>query len=173
MKLKYSFLWLSILLVAGIILFIPTVNVLEISNRKNQNEKIISRAAYKNGFIISYTHSVNKGRVHDYYKTTEKNKIELYKTEFKSYGAGIPEPYETEDAQFIVGDDSYFITNLHRVLPKLVMAVGVVAKHSIAIGTNSNTMKEIFLTEYFSPQTSLIFEIKKVSLLQMIITNKI
>lgn len=172
MKPKKIFL-LFLFLVVGATLFIPAINVLEISNRKNQHEKFISRAAYINGFVISYTHSVNKGRVHDYYRTTDKNKIELYETEFKSYGAGIPEPYEIDNAQFVVGEDSYFIKNLHRVLPKLVMAVGVVAEHSIAIGNNSKNMKEIFLRDYFSPQTSLIFEIKKISLLQLIIRNKI
>lgn len=155
------------------IFILPTTNVLEISNRKNHAEKVFSRNCYEDGFIISYTHSVNKGRVHDYYKSIEKNQLELYQTEFVSYGAGIPEPYETEGAVFTVTDDGYFIKNLHRKLPKFLMAVGVIANHSIATGSVfNNDSKEIFLTEYFLPQTSLIFEIKRYSLFRIIFSNK-
>ena len=84
-----------------ILLFIPSTNVLVIQNRKDHTNEIISRKGYKEGFIISYTHSVNKGRVHDYYRTLKNTKeLELYQTQFVSYGAGIPEPYETEGASF-------------------------------------------------------------------------
>ena len=169
---KKTFIFVTTLIIlAGMILFFPATTALVISNRKNQSEKIITRAGFENGFIISYTHSVNKGRVHDYYKSAEKNQLELYQTEFVSYGAGIPEPYETPGAVFEVTDDGYFIKNLHRVLPRLVMAVGVIANHSITIGSSMTDSRELFLTEYFPPQTSLIFENRRVSLFD-IITNK-
>lgn len=171
MKKRFFLFLTTILILAGMIFFLPATKVLVISNRKNQSEKLISKAGYEKGFIISYTHSVNKGRVHDFYKSIEKNQLELYQTEFVSYGAGIPEPYETEGATFEVTDNGYFIKNLNRKLPKFLMAVGVIANHSITIGSSMSDGQELFLTEYFPPQTSLIFEIRRVSLFE-IITNK-
>jgi len=152
------------LLAAGGVFFLPAVSVLSVSSRKNPKEVFYSAAARKEGFIISYTHSVNKGRVHDFYRPAKDGGLELYKTEFVSYGAGIPEPEETPGAVFTVTDDGYFIENLNRSVPRLTMAVGLIANHSIAFGTDFKGQKEFFLTDYFAPQTSLILEIKRISL---------
>ena len=166
---------IALLIIGGVILFAPSKTVLSISNRKNPNQRIYSSLAYKNGFIISYTHSVNKGRVHDFYKCDqEEEALVLQSTHFVSYGAGIPEPEETPGATFIALDNCYIISNINRVVPKLVMAVGLIADHGFAIAEPdlssdyendfNNIEGEIFLTDYFPPQTSLIFEIDKVSL---------
>ena len=142
---------------------LPLVRALSISNRKNHSERIYSIKAVKEGFSENYTHSVNKGRVHDYYRILKSGQLELYKTRFVSYGAGIPEPYETQGADFLVTEDGYIIENLNRTLPQLVMAVGVIAEHSVTVGET-----EFFLKDFFKPQTSLIFQVKRLSLLQII-----
>ena len=142
---------------------LPLVQALSISNRKNHSERIYSIKAVKEGFSVNYTHSVNKGRVHDYYRILKSGQLELYKTCFVSYGAGIPELYETQGADFLVTEDGYIIENLNRTLPQLVMAVGVIAEHSVTVGET-----EFFLKDFFKPQTSLIFEMKRLSLLQII-----
>ena len=159
---------LLIVIVCGLVaaaFFLPVINVLSIKSRKCQPQKFYSIEGYSKGFVISYTHSVNKGRVHDFYKKAEKNKIELYKTSFVSYGAGIPEPDETPGAVFTVTEDSYVIENLNRIVPKLVMAVGLVARHTLVFDTSFTIdSKEYLLTDFFEPQTSIILEYKKVSL---------
>ena len=155
-----------LILAAGGIFFLPAIKVLSVSGRKNPELRFYSAAACKEGFIISYTHSVNKGRVHDYYRTTKNNGLQLYKTQFVSYGAGIPEPEETPGAVFTVTEDGYFIENIERNVPRLLMAVGIIANHSIAVGNDVTT--EHFLTDYFPPQTGIILEIKRVSLLTYI-----
>ena len=157
---KLLFFTVSAILLA---LNLPLVRALSISNRKNHSEKIYSIKAVKEGFSINYTHSVNKGRVHDYYRILKSGQLELYKTRFLSYGAGIPEPYETQGADFLVTEDGYIIENLNRTLPQLVMAVGVIAEHSVTVGET-----EFFLKDFFKPQTSLIFQVKRLSLLQII-----
>ena len=48
------------------------------------------------------------------------------------------------------------------------MAVGLIANHSIAAGTDFDGQKEFFLTDYFAPQTSIILENKKVSFVEYI-----
>ena len=153
-----------LILSAGIFFLLPAVNVLSVSSRKNPKQVFYSAAACKEGFIISYTHSVNKGRVHDFYKVLPDKALELYQTQFVSYGAGIPEPEETPGAVFTVTDDGYFITNLSRKVPRLTMAVGIIANHTIATGSEFRGQKEYPLTAFFEPQTSIIFEYKKVSL---------
>ena len=160
---KLLFFTVSVIVLA---LNLPVVRALSISNRKNHSERIYSIRAVKDGFSVNYTHSVNKGRVHDYYRVLDSGELELYKTCFVSYGAGIPEPYETEGAEFLVTDDGYIIENLHRKLPNLVMAVGVIAEHSVTVdGT------EFFLKDFFKPQTSLVFEVKRLSLLKIVFTR--
>ena len=163
---KIIALVLSILLIiGGGILFSPSKTVLAVSNRKNPKQRIYSVQAVKDGFVISYTHSVNKGRIHDYYECEQaENALVLKSMHFVSYGAGIPEPDEYPGANFIALEDCYIISNINRVIPSLVMAVGVIAEHSFAI--NKKDSSEIFLTEYFAPQTSLIIKLEKVSLVE-------
>ena len=161
----------SFLLLVFLFLF-PFLNTLSISTRKNPAQRFYSVKSYKNGFCISYTHSVNKGRVHDYY-VFDKNTSELImtKTHFVSYGAGIPEPEETEGADFEVLENGYIINNINRRVPRLLMAVGIIANHTISECNSSNEiigepLNELPLKSYFAPQTSIILEIKRVSLIE-------
>lgn len=166
MKKIFAFLIFSF--IAGGFFFLPAVKVLSVSNRKNPEQVFYSAADCKEGFIISYTHSVNKGRVHDYYRTQKDGTLELYQTQFVSYGAGIPEPDEIQGAVFKVTKDGYYIENLKRNVPRLVMAVGIIANHSISTGTEFNTKNERFLTDFFEPQTSIILQIKRISFFKYI-----
>lgn len=157
-----------LLLAAGGSLFLPAVRVLSVRGRKNPELRFYSTAACKDGFIISYTHSVNKGRVHDFYRITKSGSLELYKTQFVSYGAGIPEAEETPGATFTVMQDGYIIENLNRVLPRLTMAVGIIANHTFAYGNEFSGQKEYPFTDFFPPQTSIILEYKKISIIEYI-----
>ena len=78
------------------------------------------------------------------------------------------EAAETADAFFEVLDDGYAIKNLERKLKKMTMAVGVVAEHSILIHNTESFLKSLFL-----PQTSLVFEIKRVSMIEYLFANHI
>ena len=162
---------LVILIFAALAAFAPAVDVLELKSRKEALQHYYSHQAYKEGFVISYTHSVNKGRIHDYYRVKNRERLELYQTDFVSYGAGIPEADEMPGAVFSVNGNTYSITNINRVLDRFVMAVGLIAEHSITIGSIEN--EERYLTKYFPAQTSIIIETKKVSLLSYLIRKKI
>lgn len=153
----------AVFLIAALLLSLPLVSCLSLSNRKNPSERALSRNALR-GFVISYTHSVNKGRVHDYYQCKD-GMLVLQKTHFVSYGAGIPEADETEGAVFETTNDGYVISNLNRRLDKLVLAVGVIAEHAISLCSDADMQdNEVLLRTLFAPQTSLIVEIKKVPL---------
>lgn len=146
-----------VVLTAAAVLAVPCVPCVSVSNRKNPAERVLSRAAL-GGFTISYTHSVNKGRVHDCYGR-DGGVLVLDRTTFVSYGAGIPEADETDGARFSVTDEGYVISGLNRRLDRLVMAVGVVAEHSVTVRG-----REVPLADLFAPQTSLIIAIKHVPL---------
>ena len=162
-KKRVIFTSIIILILGGVALFTPSKTVLAIYNRKNPEQRVYSARGYRNGFIISYTHSVNKGRIHDYYKCDKKQGgLVLQSMYFVSYGAGIPEPEEIPGATFKKLDNSYLISNINRFVPKLVMAVGVIADHTFAV--DDADFNEIPLKDFFEPQTSLIFEIEKVSI---------
>lgn len=160
-----------LILAAGGSLFLPAVRVLSVHGRKSPELGFYSAAACKDGFIISYTHSVNKGRVHDFYRVTKSGDLELYKTQFVSYGAGIPEPGETPGALFTVTQDGYIIENLNRVVPHLTMAVGIIANHSFAFGNEFSGQKEYPFTDFFPPQTSIILETKKISIINYLLNK--
>jgi len=159
-KSYYIFISALIFLFVALTTGLPLVKVLSIYNRKNPSERYFIKTSELEGFEISYTHSVNKGRVHDFYDTRTEKGLILTSTRFVSYGAGIPEPEETEGAVFTVTDDGYIISNLQRKVPKLTMAVGIIANHELTIGSDNYIMKELF-----APQTSIIFEKKRVSLI--------
>ena len=182
--LSKKILFISIfILIFGAFFLVPVIPVLSITNRKAPNQKVYSIGGFKNGFIISYTHSVNKGRVKDYYTIKPDYTLLCDKSVFLSYGAGIPEPQDFPDAVFSVTSEGYTITNINRNLKKLTMAVGIIANHAITIPKSKNAVsnsqtdfsdsKEYFFTDFFEPQTSIILQIKRVSLIKYLTSEKI
>lgn len=157
-------------LVLGLlVLCTPAISVLSISARKNKSQRFYHSTKNLQTFVISYTHSVNKGRVHDFYTWNKAGILTMEQTQFVSYGAGIPEPEETPGAVFVVTDEGYFIKNINRSVEKLTMGVGLIANHTIRFDTAEITGGEIPFTGLFKPQTSIILEIKKVPLLEYLL----
>lgn len=151
-------------LVSLIFLHIPSISVLAVYARKDKSQHFYHKNMDLQEFVISYTHSVNKGRVHDFYEWDDSGILIMRETEFVSYGAGIPEPGETPGAYFETTPDGYFIRNINRKIPRLVMGVGLIAHHTIRFDGKDGTIgEEIPFTDLFEPQTSIILENKKVS----------
>ncbi len=149
-----------VLLTLIIILFIPIFPKLLINN-KIFNIK-------KKEFIISYTHSVNRGRVRDYYIIKSKYII-LSKTRFMSYGAGIPEPEKRQ--KFRETEDYIEISDINRKIDNLYLFVGTIANHKIEIDE-----KKIELKEIFKPQENIKIEYKILSIfeyIKLLILNKL
>ena len=145
--------------------FFPLVRCLSISRRIDGGKAFYSRKALE-GFEVSYTHSVNKGRVHDFF-SVEGNELVVEKSSFVSYGAGIPEVQDSPDASFTVLDDGYQISWRDRRMKSFDMAVGLVANHSIKIGG-----REIPMQELFPPQTGIRFKVERLPILRYCL-NKI
>lgn len=149
-----------VLLALIIILFIPIFPKLLINNKIFNIEK--------KEFIISYTHSVNRGRVRDYYIIKSKYII-LSKTRFMSYGAGIPEPEKRQ--KFRETEDYIEISDINRKIDNLYLFVGTIANHKIEIDE-----KKIELKEIFKLQENIKIEYKILSIfeyIKLLILNKL
>lgn len=149
-----------VLLALIIILFIPIFPKLLINNKIFNIEK--------KEFVISYTHSVNRGRVRDYYIIKSKYII-LSKTRFMSYGAGIPEPEKRQ--KFTETEDYIEISDINRKIDNLYLFVGTIANHKIEIDE-----KKIELKEIFKPQENIKIEYKILSIfeyIKLLILNKL
>ena len=150
------------------------MEVLSLKNRNNFSDKLYIPAKALQSFEIGYTHSVNKGRIYDFYivKDQPKGTFLLDKTTFVSYGAGILEPSDLEGSVFEQTDDGYVMKNLRLSMDSLQLGVGTVAEHSLKLNYitpdgNTNSI-EYELKKLFPPKTGLILEIKRVNLFDYI-----
>ncbi|EKV56829.1 DUF1850 domain-containing protein [Brachyspira hampsonii] len=159
--LKKIIICISVIIIIIIaLLFVPLFPRLVLNSVKNNKVNFIFNIDKKE-FIISYTHSVNKGRIRDYYIINDNNDIVLEKTRFVSYGAGMSDPQGDEN--IIITDDYIEINNINKVIKDLYLFVGIVADHRIEFDE-----KEIKLNTLFKPQINIKIQYKKVSLFKMI-----
>ncbi|MBW5380516.1 DUF1850 domain-containing protein [Brachyspira hampsonii] len=149
-----------IIIIIIALLFVPLFPRLVLNSVKNNKVNFIFNINKKE-FLISYTHSVNKGRIRDYYIINDNNDIVLEKTRFVSYGAGISDPQGDEN--IIITDDYIEINNINKVIKDLYLFIGIVADHRIEFDG-----KEIKLDTLFKPQINIKIQYKKVSLFKMI-----
>ena len=161
----------AVILCTAFIFFIPYIKVLSVRERLNPEKMYCVKADNLKGYEISYTHSVNKGRVHDCYQILPDDTLLLDTTIFVSYGAGIPEPEETPGAVFSVTERGYEISNLQRRLKKYLMAVGIIANHGLTLQYADGDEQYFIMTDLFAPQTSIVFEISRVNLCKYIKTK--
>ncbi|MCZ9928276.1 DUF1850 domain-containing protein [Brachyspira hyodysenteriae] len=166
--LKKVIICISVIVVIIALLFIPLFPRLVLNSVKNNKVNFIFNINKKE-FLISYTHSVNKGRIRDYYIINTNNDIVLDKTRFVSYGAGMSDPQNDEN--IIITDDYIEINNIKKQIKDLYLFVGIVADHRIELDGN-----EIKLNTLFEPQVNIKIQYKRVSLFTIIINiinNKI
>ncbi|OEJ15402.1 hypothetical protein BFL38_14015 [Brachyspira hampsonii] len=149
-----------IIIIIIALLFVPLFPRLVLNSVKNNKVNFIFNIDKKE-FLISYTHSVNKGRIRDYYIINDNNDIVLEKTRFVSYGAGMSDPQG--DEHIIITNDYIEINNINKVIKDLYLFVGIVADHRIEFDG-----KEIELNTLFKPQINIKIQYKKVSLFEMI-----
>lgn len=166
--LKKIIICISVIIIIIALLSIPIFPRLVLNSVKNNKVNSIFNINKKE-FIISYTHSVNKGRIRDYYIINDNNDIVLDKTRFVSYGAGMSDPQGGEN--IIITDDYIEINNINRTIKDLYLFVGIIADHRIEFDG-----KEIKLNTLFEPQINIKIQYKRVSLFKMItniMNNKI
>lgn len=84
-------------------------------------------------FQISYTHSVHKTPVEEFFYIAEDNKMVLYEIRYSSYGVGMP--YDFEGGVFSNQDGQFHLTGLQREFPAIdIMASEIPAQVIIVEG---------------------------------------
>lgn len=93
-------------------------------------------------FSVSYTHSVNKSNVEEYYRLDEDEQLCLFRARYRAFGAGVAT--ELEDGQTLSYEDGYMIIDhIHYQIPNLLYRVGTVSDPLIHIGTQTWHMKDL------------------------------
>ena len=115
--------------------------------------------------------------MHDFY-ACEGNALVLEKTVFASYGAGMPEAEETPGSGFSVTDSGYELAGLDRRTDELCLAVGLTARHSIALRQagadgGEDMGEELYLQDVFAVQTPVRIRVRRVSLLYCLLARKL
>lgn len=117
-------------------------------------------------FILSYTHSVNRGRVSDYIESDRRGGLRIAKTRFESYGAGIPEP--SEGGTFSEGSGWYEISYDDRKTDAIALAVGAVSDQALERGGTRH-----ILTDYFDPMTGIVIDYERVSAFDLAVRKRL
>ena len=154
-------------LIAAVALVVAAVSLFIVINHQQHTNTLVMKD-YKTGetylevplnddhlFSVSYTHSVNKSLVEEYYTITPQDGIILVKARYNNFGAGVAT--ELTDGQYLSYDDEDYmvINNMHVPIAQLVYKVGTVSDHILHIGADSWHLKE-----YAPELTSVTFELK-------------
>ncbi len=117
-------------------------------------------------FVLSYTHSVNRGRVADYIESDRRGGLRISKTRFESYGAGIPEP--SEGGAFSEGNGWYEISYDDRRTDAILLAVGAVSDQAL-----ERARRRYRLTDYFIPMTGIVIDYELVSAFDLAVRKRL
>jgi len=153
----------SIILIAcALFFFIPFIRKFIILNYSTNQILYLSKIKPGDRFSILYTHSVNKSPIEDQFIIDSEYNIMLYKSIFKSFGAGVPSTSDNE-MKFEFFKDRIEVVYNNRKIDKLILSTGTIADHRFIIHG-----KDIRLNELCDPQSSIYFSIDRITLFQFV-----
>ena len=134
----FSFLMILILFILTY-LFFPNNAIGIYDENKNTVKEILVQNESK--ICIEYDHSVMKTPVRDIFHIKDNKELLLKKTEYKSFGAGLPSDVDED----IKKENGIFVKdNINQRFEKISLRVGKVANHRLIIDEN----KKIHLSDY-------------------------
>ncbi|HZK09695.1 MAG TPA: DUF1850 domain-containing protein [Clostridia bacterium] len=108
----------------------------------------------KDGFSISYTHSVERTQVIEKYRF-ENDGFVLSDTWFHSHGAGLP---SSTDYDFETSSEGFHIYNINQYFEEVIYRSGKkIADHHLLMGE-----KKYPFTEFTRPGSAVLFRVEKV-----------
>ncbi len=152
-----------IILLSAILLQIPFFIRFTITDGKTNRIAWMEPVDAEALFFISFKHSVNRTPVNEYYRISH-HKFVAYKTTFYSYGAGMPELAPGGREKISISQDGLVqIDDMDRVMDHFTVFIGTYADHYFHYKD-----KEMRLALLIEPQRPAVFEIKRVSILQIL-----
>jgi hypothetical protein len=113
--------------------FIP-LHALEVRESGGEGRVVfLTRVSPGDTFTLSFTHSVEKSEVTDYFRIDDGHRIILYQTEFGSLNTGLP-AVVSEGEVFERTDRGFRLSNLQRVLPEILLWVHEDHGGSLGVG---------------------------------------
>ena len=91
-------------------------------------------------FSLGYTHSVMKTGAEEIFVTDDNEKIKLIRTEYKSYGVGLP--FLPEEGKMKV-ENGKFILDMEREFKNISMVISPIGKHYLKIDGKKYMLSEI------------------------------
>ncbi len=110
---------------------------------ENNEQKVLFKEKIENmsNFSVSFTHSVNKTEVEEFYEIRDK-KIFLVKCRYLGFGAGVAT--EVSPGEKLSYEDGYMvISNMDREIKPLAYFVGTVSNHILHINGKSISLKGV------------------------------
>lgn len=157
----------GIVLCGLFLLVTPLVTVLTITDAKTNVPVLCVKVRDGQEFSLAFTHSVNKRPVRDYIRVVGEHLL-VVKSEYDSFGAGMPETSQGEMTVRLTPERKLAFTNINRQLPEISVFVGTVANHILIAGD-----REIPLTDLAPPETPLTFKIDKISYITLMRTRQV
>ncbi len=140
------------------VLGVPITARLCVENSKTHEILRTFKLEDQEEFYVEFLHSVNRTLVREYYKI-EKGQIHLFRAEYSSFGAGMPEVPEQEGATLKIENGILHLDGIDTTLPEFIYRVGTIANHTLFINGTS-----IPLNKIAPEQTGLRFQYRKVPL---------
>ncbi|MDZ5712975.1 DUF1850 domain-containing protein [Jeotgalibacillus haloalkalitolerans] len=115
-------------------------------------------------FHLSYTHSIHKSEVIDFYEITKENEIRQVALEYEDMAIGMPSNAMYEGEEFVEKDGKYRIEHMNRLFPSINLHTSqVVVSHVFHYHD-----KDYALDDYIEPGTFITISIKKLTLAELL-----
>lgn len=136
-KIKIIFIIMILILTVFKIFLKPQyLLVIEDKTNKKNYEFILKNKK----FSLGYTHSVMKTEAEEIFITDNNEKIKLIRTEYKSYGVGLP--FLPEEGKMKI-ENGKFILEMEREFKNILMVISPIGKHYLKIDEKKYMLSEI------------------------------
>jgi hypothetical protein len=126
--------------------------ILEVTRADSDQLVLCAEMAAGEEFVLSFLHSVNRRPVYETLRVAEDHLV-IVGARFDSLGAGMPEA-STEQGTLRWTDDGWLEWTVNRPVPEVVIRVGRVANHTLALKGRA-----IPLATLADPGTPLAFRV--------------
>lgn len=157
-----KFKWLILSLVIILIIKIPIFAKFTITNGRNNKIILIESLDEFQYFNLTFIHSVNKTPVKEYYRI-EGDKFVLYKAEFSSYGAGMSDGSDFEEAKISYGEGGEIFLDLQEEFESITYYVGTIAQHTLY-----SKNRKVELIDLLEAKSPAIFKVEKLSIMDIL-----
>lgn len=155
---KLSLLFLFICIGLGLS-FIPSKETISFYDVRTKERIAFLPLDKSQSFSIQYTHSIHLSIVEETYELTKDDEIRQIELMYEDFAIGMPSHAEGNE-RFVQENGKYYIKNMNRTFPEIVLRVGeVAANHQLAFED-----KAIAMTSFTSPGSVLRIKYSKLNM---------